>query len=526
MKNRKAMLRPEVKIEPLVNSWHAWPHLLSPPQWALNLAFRYLPAVRSFLAAPSVHVAAASNPKLFGGPFVTLGVEFSDRLRCYLQDIEARHGTALGFAADVRMFSAKLREASGFSLDDYRRDIPDTMRGLVDIAYDLNDRAKLRMLEEIFTLEDLGLAESQSLLLHSTPDLERPFFLGSPRFAREDELEVRTPFASRASHLLQRSRHEPIDLGELSECSGQSRESLNPFFIDRYDRKSSAPYAGDQVRIRYFGHACLLVEAKGLSILFDPAFAQDQVADLSHFSAADLPPIIDYVFLSHAHQDHAWPEMLLHIRDRVKHVVIPQNARGELADPALSRILRQLGFDSIISLNPLDRLEVPGGHITALPFLGEHCDLDIQSKHCATLDIYGRRICMFIDSDAVDIDVYRHFLLDVQDADAVFVGMECFGAPLSWLYGPLTSGVTSRRNDNSRRLSGADCNHAWRLFEMVRPKSAYIYAMGQEPWMRHLMGLNYSPDSVQLLESDRLIQLCAEAGIPAERLYGMKEIIL
>ena len=48
----QGFLKSGVKLEPLVDRWYAWPLQLAPAQQALNLAFRYLPTVRSFIAAP------------------------------------------------------------------------------------------------------------------------------------------------------------------------------------------------------------------------------------------------------------------------------------------------------------------------------------------------------------------------------------------------------------------------------------------------------------------------------------------
>ena len=55
----QAFLKPDVKIELLVGRWFAWPHLISPVQHAMNIAFRHLPLMQSFVANPQVHVAAA-----------------------------------------------------------------------------------------------------------------------------------------------------------------------------------------------------------------------------------------------------------------------------------------------------------------------------------------------------------------------------------------------------------------------------------------------------------------------------------
>src|SRR5262249_43765251 len=110
--------------------------------------------------------------------------------------------------------------------------------------------------------------------------------------------------------------------------------------------------------------------------------------------------------------------------------------------------------------------------------------------------------------------------------DALFIGMECHGAPLTWLYGPLLMTAVSRRDDDSRRLSGSDCARAWRVVEELDCSRVFVYAMGQEPWLKHLMGLAYKPGSVQLIESDKFIERCRGDSIPAERLYGCREMLL
>ena len=47
--------------------------------------------------------------------------------------------------------------------------------------------------------------------------------------------------------------------------------------------------------------------------------------------------------------------------------------------------------------------------------------------------------------------------------------------------------------------------------------------MGQEPWLSYVMALKYSQDSLQIVESDKFIQMCKEKDLEAERLFGRKE---
>jgi hypothetical protein len=50
--------------------------------------------------------------------------------------------------------------------------------------------------------------------------------------------------------------------------------------------------------------------------------------------------------------------------------------------------------------------------------------------------------------------------------------------------------------------------------------------MGQEPWLGHIMSLKYTEQSRPIIESNRLIQECANDGGYAERLFGEKEILI
>jgi len=114
----------------------------------------------------------------------------------------------------------------------------------------------------------------------------------------------------------------------------------------------------------------------------------------------------------------------------------------------------------------------------------------------------------------------------VGNIDLLFVGMECYGAPLSWLYGPLLTKPVSRRDDESRRLSATDCERAWHLVKALSCPKVFIYAMGQEPWMRYLMGLEYQPDSIQLKQARNFIDRCHESSIEVELLNISHEMFL
>jgi hypothetical protein len=104
--------------------------------------------------------------------------------------------------------------------------------------------------------------------------------------------------------------------------------------------------------------------------------------------------------------------------------------------------------------------------------------------------------------------------------------MECDGAPLTWLYGPLLTQRLERGMDESRRLSGSNFEQARSLVDEFKCKEVYIYAMGQEPWLNYIMSLKYTEESRPIVESRRLLAYCRERGIQAELLFGEREILL
>ena len=523
---RARWLRGDVKIQPLVDRWPAWPHLLAPAQQAMNLAFRYIPILQSFVAAPDVHVAASQEPEMYGGPFVELPASALPDVKDYLARIEGERREALDFARQFRAFDQSLLAgANGYCLNDFRTRAPAALRGRVELVYDANNHPKIKVLEEMLAFDDMDLRTSQSVLLHTERDDERSFFLSTPVLEAGKGLIINRQFDSEALRVLCAAKTEPVEVGGLAASLGVDETSLNRFFTATAPQLADSSQ-GDHIRIRYFGHACVLIESPCANILIDPTFAVEESTSYPHLSWEDLPRHIDYVVISHGHQDHMCIEALLFLRHRVGTIVVPRVNTGDLADPSLAFIVRQLGYEDIRETAYLEEIATLDGFILTLPFSGEHCDLDVRGKQCFLIEVAGRRIGFFVDSDAIDIDVYGRLASKLDGIDVLFVGMECNGAPLSWLYGPLNTAGITKKNDNSRRLSGANCGQAMALIDLVKPREAYVYAMGQESWMRHLMGLSYKEDSVQLTEARAFVDRCRERGITSDLLLGNKEIEL
>jgi L-ascorbate metabolism protein UlaG (beta-lactamase superfamily) len=305
----------------------------------------------------------------------------------------------------------------------------------------------------------------------------------------------------------------------------KAEELFSTFFTE--EKSTPAPrFDGVGVRIRYFGHACILMESKDVSIICDPIISYKYDTELFRYTFNDLPETIDYVLITHYHQDHLMLEMLLQLRHRIKNIVVPRSSGQGLIDPSLKCLLQVIGFRNVLEIDEMEELEIPGGTITGLPFLGEHADLNVRTKTAYRVDIGGKRILCMADSNNIEPRLYDHIHAAGTDVDAVFIGMECDGAPLSWVYGPLLTKPLSRKMDQSRRLNGSDCEKAMDIVRRLKAKRVYIYAMGQEPWLSFVMGLQYTETSRPIVESNRLVEGCQSAGVTSERLLYQKEIML
>ncbi len=158
--------------------------------------------------------------------------------------------------------------------------------------------------------------------------------------------------------------------------------------------------------------------------------------------------------------------------------------------------------------------------------MGEHSDLDIRTKMAYLVKIGEGSLMLAADSCNLEPKIYEHVHGVTGNVDILFLGMECDGAPLSWLYGPLLTKPIDRKMDHSRRLSGSNFERGIDIVNRFRCREAYVYAMGMEPWLRYIMAKEYTPDSDPMIASNRLIEDCLNRGIKAERLFGEKEIAI
>jgi len=219
-------------------------------------------------------------------------------------------------------------------------------------------------------------------------------------------------------------------------------------------------------------------------------------------------------------------ETLLQLRHKIGTVIVPKNSGGNIVDPSLKLLFQNLGFANVREIDELESIEIKGGSVTGLPFFGEHADLNIRTKIAYLIDLEGRSVMCAADSNNIEPQLYERLHDFMGDVDVLFLGMECDGAPLSWLYGSLLTSPLTRKVDQSRRFDGSNYEKGIDIINRLRPKQVYIYAMGQEPWLTYLTSIQYTNESRPIVESNKLVADCKNRGLLSERLYCQKEIIL
>jgi L-ascorbate metabolism protein UlaG (beta-lactamase superfamily) len=527
MDNTKLYLKQNVQAEPLINQWYAWTHLIAPHVAAMNMANSHVKKMQSYVAAPQLHADALKNPAMLGGPFIDYQGQRVKEIRALLEGTLKDQAHLLKLAESIKTLDQLLRnEAKGYSLIPLYEKVPENLKGYVELVYDLNNNPSIRFIEGLLYKSEYYCPSLQSILLSLVHQDERPFALSTPRLPDENSLLLEISFADEALDELFKMKTVPQTLGYIKDClkldAGDERLFVS-FLVDEEPPKPWK-YRGEGINVRYFGHACLLIETRDTCILVDPVISYTYESEINRYGYSDLPDKIDCVLITHGHQDHMLFESLLQLRHKIEKIIVPRSTGGRLEDPSLKLILQNLGFKNVTEIDNLETIEIKDGTITGVPFLGEHADLDVGTKIAHFVRLKGKSFLFAADSNNIEPKLYEHVFRILGNIDVLFLGMECDGAPLSWLYGPLLTRPLERRMDHSRRLAGSNYERAIKIVEQFNCKEVYVYAMGQEPWLNYVMSIKYTEESNPIVASNEFIEDCRSRGILAERLYCQKEI--
>jgi L-ascorbate metabolism protein UlaG (beta-lactamase superfamily) len=529
MDNEKVYLKQNVLAEPLFNQWYAWSLLIAPVQAAMYTLNWHLKIMQSFVAAPQAHVAALKNPTMIGGPFINYSPARAREIGSLIEKTRTEQAALIEFAEGVKILHAVLEaKADGGSLEPLYKQVPDSLKGFVELVYDLNNNPSIRFIEGLLYKSRYYNEASQTLSLSLIDkSTARPFAFSTPKLHDDSWIDIHLPFRSEHLDELFKMKAVPARYENIRDVLGvRGNESLFRSFFTREAPGICPRYNGEGVRVRYFGHACLLIETRQASILCDPLINYNCGGDVASYTFEDLPDRIDYLLITHNHQDHCMFETLLQLRHKVGTVVIPRSNVGSLEDPSLKLVLQHIGFNDVREIEEMEAIDFDGGTIISLPFLGEHGDLNIRTKSAYFIRANGKSMLVAADSNNIAPELYERVHKLLGEVDLLFIGMECDGAPMSWVYGPLLIKPLPRKFDQSRRFDGSNAEKALGIVDILKPEQVYVYAMGQEPWLTYLTSIQYTEASRPIVESNKLIDACHRQGRISERLFGQKDILL
>lgn len=514
-------LNASTAIEPLVNKWVAWSNVLGTVVSSLHLRNYQGSLLRAYLDNPEYHAEAYQDPRLRSGRVVGIPAARAAEVKDFLLNTEAEQEDNLRLAESVIAFHNQLaNQAEGLSLDSYYEKLPPELRGYVELVYDYYDHPIVRLFEGLLYQSGYYKKQLQSFRIFRQHDDSRPFFMNTPRLPQPDEIHWSIPFASDQVDDLCRLDTTPQELGYIRELLGlpsSAEDSLLPL-LTAAELPEYETWKGTEPRIRYVGHACVLVEWNGVTILTDPCLGvRPAEVSTERLTYENLPPQIDYVLITHAHHDHFCVESLLRLRHKIGYLVVPRSNGTFYGDLSLKLCAQAIGFKHVIEVDALESIGIADGEIIGIPFLGEHADLP-HAKTAYVVRAGQHRILFAADSDCLDREMYRNLRRVLGPIQTVFLGMECVGAPLNWTSGAILPRQPKHSINQSRRYKGCDSNRGLSLLEAVAAERLYVYAMGLEPWLEFLLGLAYTPEATQLKEAQRFLSLAREAGLAEVRL--------
>lgn len=512
-------------VEPLINKWAVWSDVIAPAPYSMHLVHYQIKTLSSYLANPEIHLKACRNPKFTGGPFVDVPVERAPEIKQLLDSTKREQSANIEFARAIAdAYEMLNKEAKGQSLDRFYEKLPPLLRGYTELLYDYYNHPILRLNEGLLYQSGYYRPELQSLRVSVTArDDSRRFFLSTPRLPDDSEIDWSIPFESEQLDRFFTLEDDAKPLAEIRELLGLNEsdtERLLPFLTP--EPLAPRPAWNEATpRVRYLGHACVLIEWNGVSVMTDPWVGVQPVQrGIERISYQDLPDRIDFALITHAHHDHFVPETLLRLRHKIDCLVVPRTHGLFYTDTSLKLMAKKIGFRNVVELDSLESIKLPDGEIVSVPFLGEHADLP-HGKSAYIVRAGDERILFAADSNCLDPRLYEQLRRILGDIETVFLGMECVGAPLSWLYGALLPSKLNYTHDQSRRTKGSDSAAALALLEAVGAKRVYIYAMGNEPWFQYGMGLGLSEDSAQIKEATKVLATARERGfVDAQRPFG------
>src|SRR5262249_19070826 len=223
--NKTKYLKGNIAFEPLICRWYAWPFLLSPATLAMVVKNRLIPLLESFIEDPDFHRESVKDPAMRGGSFVDFSGDLS-LAKSLLDELEASVERQVEFAdALVLANDLLIRDGNGTSLEPMYDRMPQTLRGLVELGYDLNNHPSIRLIEPLLYASNLYNPSFQSVFLRQIGEEDRPFVLVTPLIDPSTGVLINAPFSASMFDDLARMRGRGLAGPEFNELRARIADS-------------------------------------------------------------------------------------------------------------------------------------------------------------------------------------------------------------------------------------------------------------------------------------------------------------
>jgi hypothetical protein len=171
-----------IAVEPLIDQWYAWSHLIHPATAALNIKNRHLSIMNSYIQYPQAHAEAVKKPELLGGPFIDYGGERVDEVKALRDGTMKNCSSLFDLAKSIMALYEMLKlESKGYSLGPLYAKVPENLKGLVELYYDINSNPSFRFFEPLMYDSEFYDESLQTLNFLEIKDDSRSFDLINPR---------------------------------------------------------------------------------------------------------------------------------------------------------------------------------------------------------------------------------------------------------------------------------------------------------------------------------------------------------
>ena len=183
------------------------------------------------------------------------------------------------------------------------------------------------------------------------------------------------------------------------------------------------------MKITFYGHASLGIEVSGKFILVDPFISANPKA--SHINILDLKP--DYLFLTHAHQDHTLdveaiitnnPNCILVSNAEIITYYLEKGYKGHMMNHGGNW---QFDFGNVKLVNAIHSSSFAdgtyGGNPGGFVIEGEHKNIYIAGDTALTFDM--KLIPLRTKLDLAILPIGSNFTMDVTDAIIASDFIEC-----------------------------------------------------------------------------------------------------